>query len=256
MSAEVYGPVATQPHLFNPQRHSLPEDRAWESAPTVRTLPFAQQNLPQASRTKAAAPMPSCEPPHNSRKSSTSISAAFPTLLSPRWSSQAGKPESRALLRAQFPQVDQDSQLTEEGLGDPASSVGWRVLYCAACVVLCAGLILTGVTLMPRREQETDSSWLVQNLPFLHAAGASVGCYGEFPGLVDDEGAGIHTLTTHSLESCKASCDDYAQCHSVTFCPSLSAGCWLKARALDGSEPMHVKGDCKTFYKKPCSSAR
>lgn len=258
--AGVYGPLATQPHLFNPDRRPyLAEDRAWESAPTVRALPSIQQGVYQAPRPKTAAPVTSYEPRRagHSRKPFPSLSA-LPTLLSPRWSNShaAAKQQSRELLRVETPRLDHESQLTEEGMGELASPPCRRAIHFAACAVLCAGVILTGVTLLPQRERETCTSWLIQNLPFLHAPGVPTGCYGAFPGLVGDEGAGVNTLSTHSLETCKAACDDYAQCNSVTFCPSLQGGCWLKARVLEGNEPAHTKGDCKTFYKKPCSSAR
>jgi len=77
-------------------------------------------------------------------------------------------------------------------------------------------------------------------------------CYGEFAHLVSDEGAEVGSIGAESALACKSACDRNALCNSVSYCPEWSR-CWLKDRILDGSEPTTPNGECKTYYKTPCS---
>jgi len=77
-------------------------------------------------------------------------------------------------------------------------------------------------------------------------------CYGHFTNVVVDEGVNVgHRLFTRSSNDCQAACTNEPNCKSFSLCPEYN-GCWMKDRALTGSEPTKVAGSCRTFYKMVC----
>jgi hypothetical protein len=79
-------------------------------------------------------------------------------------------------------------------------------------------------------------------------------CYGELSYLAVEEGSTVgQQLYTASSDRCKEACTDTQECNSLTLCPQWS-GCWMKDRRFDGGEDTRELGECKTYFKRPCSS--
>jgi len=77
-------------------------------------------------------------------------------------------------------------------------------------------------------------------------------CYGHFTDVVVDEGIDVgQRLFTKSPDVCQAACTNDPNCKSFALCPAFH-GCWMKDRALTGSEPTKVLGQCRTYYKMVC----
>lgn len=79
-------------------------------------------------------------------------------------------------------------------------------------------------------------------------------CYGELSNVAVDEGEGIGSMDTTSVQDCKQRCSESSQCQSFAFCPTF-AGCYFKSKAFAGNEPTRVFEDCNTFYKKSCDGS-
>mmetsp|Transcript_41749 Transcript_41749/g.129970 ORF Transcript_41749/g.129970 Transcript_41749/m.129970 type:complete len:471 (+) Transcript_41749:80-1492(+) len=80
-------------------------------------------------------------------------------------------------------------------------------------------------------------------------------CYGELTNLAVDEGSDVggHVYTRSAAE-CQRRCSANGQCRSFSLCPQWN-GCWLKDRSFSGSEPTRWRGQCKTYYKRPCGGS-
>ncbi|CAE6922422.1 unnamed protein product [Symbiodinium natans] len=78
------------------------------------------------------------------------------------------------------------------------------------------------------------------------------GCFGELPGLAQNEGGSVGQVSTSSASECQSSCEQNPACNSVSFCREW--GCFLKDRSFTGTEATTQKGSCRTFFKMPCSA--
>lgn len=84
--------------------------------------------------------------------------------------------------------------------------------------------------------------------------GTCSGEYGQMDGVAADEGNGIDSpVYSRSSTECKRRCDASPGCKSFSLCRGWGK-CWLKDKALTGSEPTSRDHDCQTYYKK-CGSS-
>ena len=127
---------------------------------------------------------------------------------------------------SEYTHVDGDISCSNHEFGDPAPGQG-KICMCKAGPSVCYKSL-----------SKVDMKLVAED---------------EGPAVGGSEGDDV------TLDSCKIACSGDNNCKSFAWCPSDNHGCFLKNRALNGTEATKRTGrvyDCETFYEVPCGKGQ